>query len=185
MKMASAPASRSGDYSGVLNDDFDYGCLLRDWSSNSFHEITVYAELSPVRTKAFIKQYVWEIFDKVFDYSLSASISQMEALLTTVKLLGSSCRPRELYLMVTEKLAGSTHTSEPCCLSVLLSAMQIALFDSSSSIFISDAFSLILKALTRSLHTVNEDATEKTTKNASMQRLIKISLTFALGCAAR
>ena len=109
----------------------------------------------------------------------------MEALLTTVKLLGSSCRSRELYLMVTEKLAGSTHTSEPCCLSVLLFAIQIALFGSSSSIFISDAFSLILKALTRSLHTVNEDATEKTTKNASMQRLIKISLIFALGCAAR
>jgi hypothetical protein len=185
MKMASAPASSSCNYAGVLNDDFDYGCLLRDWSSNSFHEITVYAELSPVRTKAFIKQNVWEIFDRVFDYSLSASNSQMEALLTTVKLLGSSCRPRELFLMVTEKLAGSTHTSEPCCLLVLLSAMQIALFGSSSSIFIPDAFSLILKALTRSLHTVNEDATEKIAKNSTMQRLIKISLTFALGCAAR
>ena len=183
--MDSSTTSKLCDRLSELNDGTDYGCLLRDWSSNTFHEITASAELSPIQTKAFMTQYAWEIFDKVFDYSLSATFSQMDSLLATVKLLGSCCRPRELYLMVTEKLAGATHTSEPSCLSVLLFAMQIALFDSSSSIFISDAFTLVLKAVTSGLHTVNEDATEKFEKNASTQRSIKIALTFARGCAAR
>ena len=183
--MANTPASNSFDHSSNFNDGFDYECLLRDWSSNSFHELAVHAELSPIRTKAFMTQFAWEIFDKVFDYSLSTSFCETCSLLTTVKLLGSCCRPRELYLMVTEKLAGATHTSEPSCLSVLLFAMQIALLGSFSSNLIPEAFSLVLKALTSSLYTVSEDAAEKFAKNASTQRLIKIALTFALGCAAR
>lgn len=183
--MASTAAPNFCDHSSEINDDIDYGCVLREWSSNSFREIAHYAELSPIRTKAFMTQFAWEIFDKVFDYSLSTSFSQADNLMTTVKLLGPCCRPRELYLMVTEKLAGETHTSEPSCQSVLLFAMQIALFDSSSTTFIPDAFNLILKSVTSGLHTVNEDTTEKLAKNASTHRLIRIALTFALGCAAR
>jgi hypothetical protein len=119
--------------------------LLTDWSPDSFQYVIDLARESPVIAKSLFSRFGWELFDKVIDYSLSAFSEDI--LSETVKLIAMNCRPRELYMMVVEKLAGEGFSNEPSGLSILLFAMQIALNELSSPLFLRDGLSTVLKAV--------------------------------------
>jgi hypothetical protein len=122
-----------------------WDALLADWSPDSFQYVVDLARESPVIAKSLFSRFGWELFDKVVDYSLSAFSE--DTLFETVKLIGINCRPRELYMMVVEKLAGEGFSNEPSGLSILLIAMQIALNELSSPLFLRDGLSTVLKAV--------------------------------------
>ena len=119
--------------------------LLIDWSPDSFQYVIDLARESSVSAKSLFSRFAWELFDKVIDYSLSAFSEDI--LSETVKLIAMNCRPRELYMMAVEKLAGEGFSNEPSGLSILLFAMQIALNELSSPVFLRDGLSTVLKAV--------------------------------------
>lgn len=135
----------------VANKSFDedelhkWEALLSEWSSDSFQHIIDLARESSVSAKSLFSRFAWELFDKVIDYSLGAFSEDI--LSQTVKLIAMNCRPRELYMMVVEKLAGEGFSNEPSGLSILLFAMQIALNELSSAVFFRDGLSTVLKAV--------------------------------------
>lgn len=118
--------------------------LLDRWCDDSFLSILEITINSPNQGKTLFKDYGWEIFDKVFEYSLSSTSCYLEHLLRVVEVLGLNCRPRELYIMVVEKLAGGS-VGGLRCLTILFYSMQLALLGLPSGF--NDGLSLVLKAV--------------------------------------
>lgn len=126
--------------------------LLQNWSPDTFQYIIDY---SSSQGSSVFSTFSWEIFDKVFDYSLSSTRCTLNALLQTVELIASNNRPRELYMMAVEKIVGSGSELEPFCLSVLLFAMQLALVALPSPSFMRDGLPLVYKAILDSSASTN------------------------------
>jgi hypothetical protein len=122
----------------------DWKDLSDRWCDDSFLNILDITINSPNQGKTLFKDYGWEIFDKVFEYSLSSTSCCFEHLLRVIEVLGVNCRPRELYIMVVEKLAGGS-VGGLRCLTILFYSMQLALLGLPSGF--NDGLSLVLKAV--------------------------------------
>lgn len=165
--------------------------LLIEWSPDSFQHVIDLASTSSVKAKSFFSRFAWELFDKVIDFSLS-SFSE-DILSETVKLIALNCRPRELYMMVVEKLAGEGFSNEPSGLSILLFAMQLALNELSSPVFLHDGLLTVLKAVIDCSANVNvasnEDHSDKKTVDdnrcATSMKIVGIALNFCEGLATK
>jgi hypothetical protein len=71
-----------------------------------------------------VDAYAWDLFDKLYAYSISNDIPSAEDGCSAVQLLGAYVRPRELYIIVAEKLFSA---SDPHTLQLLLVALEIVL----------------------------------------------------------
>jgi hypothetical protein len=96
-----ASGSKMNDSPPVL--EMGWKDLFDSWTEDSFLYVINLTKKSPSQGRVFFLQYSWEVFDRVFEYSLSTSCC-LENLLSVVKLLADSCRPRELYMMAVEKV---------------------------------------------------------------------------------
>ena len=144
MDVASESPRKVDDESNCSEDAFDFEDLLQNWTSDSFQYIINSSRSQAAR---LFSTYSWEIFDKVFEYSLSSTACLSKVLLKTIELIASNNRPRELYMMTVEKIVGTGAGLEPSCLSVLLFAMQLALSTQPSSSFMRDGLPLVYKAI--------------------------------------
>ena len=151
-----------------------------NWTFDCFEYINDDTAFSPIQRKQYFHQYAWEIFDKVFDFSLAASSESMENLLRTVSLIASNSSPRELYMMVVEKTSSCGCAMEPITLTVLCYAVQIALLEISSQAFIRDGLAVVMKCVT--------DVASFAAESDMVSRLssiIAIGLEFCEGYACR
>lgn len=156
--------------------DWDY------WTFDSFRYINDDTSFSAIQRKEFFEQYAWEIIDKVFDFSLAAASESMETLLRTVSLVASNCSPRELYMMVVEKMSSCGCAIEPTTLTVLCFEMQIALLEISSQTFVRDGLAVVMKCVT---DVANFAAGTDTDRVSKLSAIVAIGLNFCEGFACR
>jgi hypothetical protein len=166
----------------------DWKDLSDKWCDDSFLTILNIYNNSTDQGKTLFKEYGWEIFDKVFEYSLSSTSCNLHDLLRVIEVLGLNCRPRELYIMVVEKLAGGSGGGLTCS-TVLFYSMQLALLGLPSAVFYRDGLSLVLK-------TIIEFSSEDSSNNqpvslipnadfSTIETVIKIALSFFENIACR
>ena len=144
MDVASESSTKVYDGSNCSEDAFRFENLLQNWTLDTFQFII---NSSQSQTSMLFSTYSWEIFDKVFEYSLSSTACSSKVLLKTVELIASNNRPRELYMMVVEKIVGTGCGLEPSCLLILLFSMQLALATQPFSPFMRDGLPLVYKAI--------------------------------------
>ena len=166
--MANQLSSKTGDWD--------------NWTFDSLRYINDDTAFSDIQRKEYFRQYSWEIFDKVFDFSLAAPSESMETLLRTVSLVASNSSPRELYMMVVEKMSSCECAIEPTTLTVLCFAMQIAMLEISSQTFIRDGLAVVMKCMTDVANFAAETNTDKVHK---LSAIIAIGLNFCEGFACR
>jgi hypothetical protein len=166
----------------------DWKDLSDNWCNDSFLEILDIFNNSADQGKTLFKEYGWEIFDKVYEYSLSSTSCSLDHLLRVIEVLGLNCRPRELYIMVVEKLAGGSGGGLTC-LTVLFYSMQLALLGLPSAVFFRDGLSLVLKTV---IDFSSEDSSNNqplslipSTDFSTIETAIKIALTFFENIAIR
>jgi hypothetical protein len=164
----------------------DWKDLSDKWCDDSFFNILEITINSPNQGKTLFKDYGWEIFDKVFEHSLSSTSCCLEHLLRVVEVLGLNCRPRELYIMVVEKLAGGS-VGGLRCLTILFYSMQLALLGLPSGF--NDGLSLVLKAIVDFLKVGDDNQAVSLLPNAdfskSKETAIEIALSFFESIACR
>lgn len=140
--------------------------LMDSWTEVTFLAVINIDKDSQSDGYALFSNYSFEIFDKVYEYSISNSQCSVEHLLQIIQLISKYSRPRELYMMVVEKIAGSGTATGYLCLSVLLYSMQLALLQLPSSAFLYDGCSIVLKAVLDSSNLFSSSTS--TRKNASI-----------------
>ena len=106
----------------------DYVGVLRGWEPRTFHDVVAFHARSPAAAGQFFADYGFEVLDRVVDHAVSAAVpagGPLEvALFSTVRLVAAYARPREVFLMVTEK--ASISASGSCLVPLLLYGVQCA-----------------------------------------------------------
>ena len=175
-------------------DDFDG--LLNDWSTRSFQLVLDLVEASPNMGPIIFSSYSWELFDKVYEETISSTSCPLEVLTKTVELIANNNRPRELYMMAVEKIVGTGRALELRSLPVLLFAMRLAMLGEHSPSLMRDGLPLVLKALIDCTGTVPADVSAaavnsigKTSsnshQNSKIEAVIGIALSFCDGLMRR
>ena len=113
----------------LVNGAIDGSQILRDWNETTFRAAVTFYRRDPTSAKPLFSDYAWEIYDRVLEYALSTSTALVAEvdLLDCVQLIAAHSRPREMFLMVTEKAihAVTGVADSMTCFSILLYSLQL------------------------------------------------------------
>ena len=144
----------------LVNGAIDGSQILRDWNETTFRAAVTFYRRDPTSAKPLFSDYAWEIYDRVLEYALSTSTALVAEvdLLDCVQLIAAHSRPREMFLMVTEKAIHAVTgvaDSMTCFSSSKISCLRAKdrAFNSSSFVFTSVNKDLFLStSLSFSIH---------------------------------
>ena len=113
----------------LVNGAIDYNQILLDWNETTFRSAVTFYRRDPTNAKPLFVDYAWEIYDRVLEYALSTSTTLVAEvdLLECVHLIAIHSRPREMFLMVTEKaIHAATGVADALtCFTILLYSLQL------------------------------------------------------------
>ena len=113
----------------LVHGAIDYSQILRDWNETTFRAAVTFYRRDPTNAKQLFSDYAWEIYDRVLEYALSTSntlVAEVD-LFDCVQLIAAHSRPREMFLMVTEKAIHAVIgvADAMTCFSILLYSLQL------------------------------------------------------------